>query len=43
MKISKYISVVLVVAIATTSTGCHIYKKFEMPDEGIAKEVAEAQ
>ena len=43
MKISKYISVVLVVAIATTATGCHIYKKFEMPDEGIAKEVAEAQ
>lgn len=30
-------------AIAMTTTGCHIYKKFEMPEEGLAGEVAAAQ
>ena len=33
----------LVAAIAATTTSCHIYKKFELPEEGLAGEVAEAQ
>ena len=33
----------LVAAIAATTTSCHIDKKFELPEEGLAGEVAEAQ
>ena len=40
MNKSKLLSAALVVAIATTTASCHIYKKFEMPEEGIAGEVA---
>lgn len=43
MNKSKLLSAALVVAIATTTASCHIYKKFEMPEEGIAGEVAAAQ
>lgn len=43
MNKSKLFSAALVVAIATTTASCHIYKKFEMPTEGIAGEVAAAQ
>ena len=43
MNKSKILSAALVVAIATTTASCHIYKKFEMPEEGIAGEVAAAQ
>lgn len=43
MKKNKIIPAALVVAMATTMGSCHIYKKFEMPEEGIAGEVAEAQ
>lgn len=43
MKMNKIISAALVMAIAMTTSGCHIYKKFEMPEEGLAGEVAAAQ
>ena len=33
MNKSKLLSAALVVAIATTTASCHIYKKFEMPEE----------
>ncbi len=43
MKITKYIIAAVVVALATTMSSCHIYKKFDLPQEGLSAEVAEAQ
>lgn len=43
MKQNKIITAAFVMAIAMTASSCHIYKKFEMPSEGVAGEVAAAQ
>lgn len=43
MNKSKILSAALVVVLAATTASCHIYKKFELPQEGISGEVAAAQ
>lgn len=44
MKYNKIATAVVVAAIsAATMSSCHIYKKFELPQEGVAGEVAAAQ
>lgn len=43
MKQNKLTVAVAAVALATVASSCHIYQKFEMPKEGLAGEIAEAQ
>ncbi len=43
MKFNKISMAFMVAVIAATMSSCHIYKKFDLPKEGIAGEVAEAQ
>lgn len=44
MKVQKFIAASMVVALAATATGCHIYNKFDMPEESaLGREYVEAQ
>lgn len=44
MKIRKFIAAAMVVAFAATATSCHIYKKFDMPqDSPLASEYVDAK
>ena len=44
MKLKMNLKLILVmVAFATMTSSCHIYKSFDLPEEGIAGEVAKAQ
>ena len=44
MKLKMNLKLILVmVAFATMASSCHIYKSFELPEEGVAGEVVKAQ
>ncbi len=43
MKYNKLSVALITVAMAAVVSSCHIYKKFELPQEGISGQVAEAQ
>ena len=43
MKLNKISMAAIVLASAMTMGSCHIYKKFELPEEGLSAEIAAAQ
>ena len=43
MRLNKISMAVIIAAVAAMMGSCHIYKKFELPQEGVAGQIAEAQ